>query len=208
MSKIKVTDTAASTYKEVTDEQLALLYAEGNNKAFEELLTRTKDKVFTYIIYMVKDEDLANDLFQETFFKAITKLRNHQYATSGKFIFWMTRIAHNVIIDYFRNLKGEHVVEQGKDNDLQNLKTSSVFDTSRESELVNEQVRRDVVRLMNALPDSQREVVYMRYFQDMSFKEIAEETGVSINTSLGRMRYAIINLRKLTREHGISLNLE
>lgn len=156
---------------------------------------------------MVKDEDLANDLFQETFFKAITKLRSHQYTTSGKFIFWMTRIAHNVIIDHFRDQKGEHIVEQGKDNDLQNMKTSSVLDTSRESELVNEQVRRDVVKLMNALPDSQREVVYMRFFQEMSFKEIAEETGVSINTSLGRMRYALINLRKMTRQHGVNLRL-
>lgn len=197
-----------STFKEMTDEQLALLYIDGNNKAFDELLSRVQDKIFTYIIYMVKDEDVANDLFQETFIKAITKLQNGQYTDSGKFIFWMTRIAHNVIIDHYRTIKGEHIVEPTKDNDLQNLKGVSVMDTYRESEMVNEQVKKDVKRLMNALPESQREVVYMRFFQQMSFKEIAEETGVSINTSLGRMRYALINLRKMTRQHQVNLNLE
>ena len=157
---------------------------------------------------MVKDENLANDLFQETFFKAITKLQNRQYTNTGKFQFWMTRIAHNVIIDHYRYLKGEHVVELPKDNNLQNLKGNSMLESFRETELVNDQVKKDVVRLMNALPESQREVVFMRYFQQMSFKEIAEETGVSINTSLGRMRYALINLRKMTRKHNVNLNLE
>ena len=207
MSHLKETDSAAPLFGDLSDEELALLYAKGNNKAFDELLLRTKDKIFTYITYMVKDEDLANDLFQETFIKAIMKLRNNQYSTTGKFVFWITRIAHNVIIDHYRDLKGEHIVEQGKNNDLQNMKGSSVLDSYRESELVNEQVKRDVVKLMNALPDTQREVVYMRFFQEMSFKEIAEETGVSINTSLGRMRYALINLRKMTRQHGVNLRL-
>ena len=197
-----------STFKEMTDEELALLYVNGNNKAFDELLSRIQDKIFTYIMYMVKDEDLANDLFQETFIKAITKLQNGLYTDSGKFVFWVTRIAHNVIIDHDREIKGEHIVEPTKDNDLQNLKGASVLDSFRESEMVNEQVKKDVMRLMEALPDSQREVVYMRFFQQMSFKEIAEETGVSINTSLGRMRYALINLRKLTRQHHVNLNLE
>ena len=207
MSNFKETDSAAPLREDLSDEELALLYAKGNNKAFDELLTRTKDKIFTYITCMVKDEDLANDLFQETYIKAIMKLRNHQYSTTGKFVFWMTRIAHNVIMDHYRDQKGEHFVEQGKNNNLQNMKGASVLDSYRESELVNEQVRRDVVRLMNALPEPQREVVYMRFFQEMSFKEIAEETGVSINTSLGRMRYALINLRKMTRQHGVSLVL-
>ena len=197
-----------STFKEMTDEELALLYVNGNNKAFDELLSRIQDKIFTYIMYMVKDEDLANDLFQETFIKAITKLQNGLYTDSGKFVFWVTRIAHNVIIDHYREIKGEHIVEPTKDNDLQNLKGASVLDSFRESEMVNEQVKKDVMRLMETLPDSQREVVYMRFFQQMSFKEIAEETGVSINTSLGRMRYALINLRKLTRQHHVNLNLE
>jgi len=192
----------------MTDEELALLYVNGNNKAFDELLSRIQDKIFTYIMYMVKDEDMANDLFQETFIKAITKLQNGLYTDSGKFVFWVMRIAHNVIIDHYREIKGEHIVEPTKDNDLQNLKGASVLDTFRENEMVNEQVKKDVKRLMEALPESQREVVYMRFFQQMSFKEIAEETGVSINTSLGRMRYALINLRKLTRQHRVNLNLE
>ncbi|MBR4728882.1 MAG: sigma-70 family RNA polymerase sigma factor [Prevotella sp.] len=197
-----------STFKEMTDEELALLYVNGNNKAFDELLSRTQEKIFTYIMYMVKDEDMANDLFQETFIKAITKLQNGLYTDSGKFVFWVMRIAHNVIIDRYREIKGEHIIEPTKDNDLENLKGASVLDTYRESEMVNEQVKKDVKRLMNALPETQREVVYMRFFQQMSFKEIAEETGVSINTSLGRMRYALINLRKLTRQHRVNLNLE
>lgn len=197
-----------STFKEMTDEELALLYVNGNNKAFDELLSRTQDKIFTYITYMVKDEDMANDLFQETFIKAITKLQNGLYTDSGKFVFWVMRIAHNVIIDRYREIKGEHIIEPTKDNDLENLRGASVLDTYRESEMVNEQVKKDVKRLMNALPQTQREVVYMRFFQQMSFKEIAEETGVSINTSLGRMRYALINLRKLTRQHHVNLNLE
>ena len=192
----------------MSDEELALLYVNGNNKAFDELLSRVQDKIFTYIIYMVKDEDMANDLFQETFIKAITKLQNGLYTDSGKFVFWVMRIAHNVIIDRYREIKGEHIIEPTKDNDLENLRGASVLDTYRESEMVNEQVKKDVKRLMNALPETQREVVYMRFFQQMSFKEIAEETGVSINTSLGRMRYALINLRKLTRQHRVNLNLE
>ena len=197
-----------STFKEMSDEELALLYVNGNNKAFDELLSRVQDKIFTYIMYMVKDEDMANDLFQETFIKAITKLQNGLYTDSGKFVFWVMRIAHNVIIDRYREIKGEHIIEPTKDNDLENLRGASVLDTYRESEMVNEQVKKDVKRLMNALPETQREVVYMRFFQQMSFKEIAEETGVSINTSLGRMRYALINLRKLTRQHRVNLNLE
>ena len=192
----------------MTDEELALLYVNGNNKAFDELLSRVQDKIFTYIMYMVKDEEMANDLFQETFIKAITKLQNGSYTDSGKFVFWVMRIAHNVIIDRYREIKGEHIIEPTKDNDLENLRGASVLDTYRESEMVNEQVKQDVKRLMNALPETQREVVYMRFFQQMSFKEIAEETGVSINTSLGRMRYALINLRKLTRQHRVNLNLE
>ena len=192
----------------MSDEQLALLYADGNNRAFDELLSRTQDKLFTYIVCMVKDEELANDLFQETFIKAITKLRDGKYRDNGKFSFWMTRIAHNVIIDHFREVKGMHIVEPSKDNDLQNLKVASVMESDRERGMVNEQVMQDVRRLMNALPQPQREVVFMRYYQDMSFKEIAQATGVSINTSLGRMRYALINMRRLSRQHNVNLSLE
>lgn len=185
-----------------------MCYIEGNNRAFDELLSRSQDKIFHYILYVVKDDDLANDLFQETFLKVITKLQNHQYANSGKFIWWVTRIAHNVIIDYYRSQKSNKIVEPTKDNDLSNLTCVSLLDKDRESEMTNEQVLHDVKRLMETLPDTQREVVFMRFFQDLSFKEIAELTNVSINTSLGRMRYALINMRKLSRQHGMNLVLE
>ena len=194
-----------STWKEMSDEQLALLYADGNNKAFDILLSRVQNKLFSYIFCMVKNEEMANDLFQETFIKAIMKLRDGKYKDNGKFLFWLTRIAHNVIIDQFRDMKNAHIVDAPKENDLGNLRGNAVVETDREKALVNEQVLKDVRQLMEALPDVQREVVYMRYYQDMSFKEIAKVTGVSINTSLGRMRYALINLRRLSREHHVEL---
>ena len=189
----------------MSDEQLALLYADGNNKAFDVLLSRVQNKLFSYIFCMVKNEEMANDLFQETFIKAIMKLRDGKYKDNGKFLFWLTRIAHNVIIDQFRDMKNAHIVDAPKENDLGNLRGNAVVEADREKALVNEQVLKDVRQLMEALPDVQREVVYMRYYQDMSFKEIAKVTGVSINTSLGRMRYALINLRRLSREHHLEL---
>jgi RNA polymerase sigma-70 factor (ECF subfamily) len=192
----------------MSDEELALAYIDGNNRAFDELLSRSQDKIFSYIHYVVKDEELANDLFQETFLKIITKMQNGRYTVSGKFIWWATRIAHNVIIDHFRAVKNSKVVEHGTENDLSNLKGNIPMDINRESELANEQVMKDVKRLMEALPEAQREVVFMRYFQDLSFKEIAEMTGVSINTSLGRMRYALINMRRMAKSHHIQLNME
>ena len=197
-----------STLKTMSDEQLALAYIDGNNRAFDELLSRNQDRVFTTIMYAVKDEDLANDLFQETFLKVITKLQNGQYSDTGKFSWWLTRIAHNVVIDHFRAQKSSKIVEAPKDNDLSNLRGEAIHNQSRESELNNEQVMEDVKRLVEALPEAQRDVVNMRYFQELAFKEIAEQTNVSINTSLGRMRYALINLRKLTRQYGVNLNLE
>lgn len=197
-----------STLKTMSDEELALAYIDGNNRAFDELLTRNQEKIFTYIMYVVKDEDLANDLFQETFLKVITKLQNHQYADSGKFVWWLTRIAHNVIIDYYRAQKSDKVVDVPRENDLSNLRSDNVMDGNRENELSNAQVLKDVKRLMESLPEAQRDVVYMRFYQELSFKEIAKLTNVSINTSLGRMRYALINLRKLTRQYNIALNLE
>ena len=197
-----------STLESMTDEELALFYINGNNRAFDELLSRSQDKIFNYIMYVVKDEDLANDLFQETYLKVITKMQNGRYTDTGKFFWWLTRVAHNVIIDYYRAQKSSRIVEPTKDNDLSNLNSNSVMDSNRESELANEQVLRDVKKLMEALPESQREVVFMRYYQELSFKEIAEMTGVSINTSLGRMRYALMNLRKLTHQHGVNLMLE
>ena len=195
-------------FEGMTDEALALLYVGGNNRAFDELLSRTQTKLFTYIMFVVRDHDLADDIFQETFVKVITKLQHGQYTDSGKFQFWLTRIAHNVIMDWYRSQKSEHIIEPTDNNDLSNLRGISVMDTYRETELINEQILCDVKKMMNALPAPQREVVYMRYFQQLSFKEIAELTGVSINTSLGRMRYALINLRRMAKEHNIELALQ
>lgn len=195
-------------FKGTTDEELALLYVKGDNRAFDELLARTQQKLFTYIMFVVRDHDLADDIFQETFVKVITKLQQGQYSDTGKFQFWLTRIAHNVIMDWYRQQQARHLVEPNATNDLQNLKGASVTDTYRESEIINEQVLIDVKRMMNALPAPQREVVYMRYFQQLSFKEIAELTGVCINTALGRMRYALLNMRRMAREHNIELALE
>ena len=197
-----------STIKSMSDEQLALAYVDGNNKAFDEILLRNQDKVFTYIMCIVKNDDLANELFQETFLKVITKLQKRQYSDTGKLFYWIVRIAHNVIIDYYREQKNDKSVDVSKDNDLNLLKSAAVIGDNRENELSSMQIKEDVVFLMNLLPDLQRDVVYMRYFQNMSFKEIAEETHVSINTSLGRMRYALMNMRKLSKEYNINLYME
>lgn len=194
-------------FENVTDEELALLYAKGDNRAFDELLSRTQAKLFTYIMFVVRDHDIADDIFQETFVKVIVKLQQGQYTNSGKFQFWLTRIAHNCIMDWYRQQQGRHIVEPNAENDLQKLKGSAPIDICREMELVNEQVLTDVKKLMEALPTSQREVVYMRYYQELSFKEIAELTGVSINTALGRMRYALINMRRIAKENRIELAL-
>ena len=192
----------------MTDEELALSYINGDNKAFDELLARTQDKLFSYILFVVRDEDKANDLFQETFVKVITKLHEGRYVDSGKFSAWIMRIAHNVIMDWYREQRSRSLIEPTENNDLSNISGGEVLDQNVENKYVNEQVLADVKKMMNLLPPTQREVVFMRFYQDLSFKEISELTGVSINTSLGRMRYAILNLRKMTREHNVVLQLD
>ena len=194
-------------FEGVSNEALALLYVGGNNRAFDELLSRTQAKLFTYIMFVVRDHDIADDIFQETFVKVITRLQEGKYVDSGKFMFWITRIAHNVIMDWYRQQKGERIIEPTADNDLTNLRGASVLDSYRETEMVNEQVLIDVKKMMNLLPPPQREVVYMRYYEQLSFKEIAALTGVSINTSLGRMRYALMNLRKMAKDYKMELAL-
>jgi RNA polymerase sigma-70 factor (ECF subfamily) len=191
----------------MTDEQLAMSYVEGNNRAFDILLSRNQSKLFSYIMFVVRDHDIADDIFQETFVKVITRLQKGQYTDSGKFIFWITRIAHNCIMDWYRQQQTSHIIEVNEDNDLQNLKSASVMDISKETEMINEQVLLDIKKMVETLPTPQREVVYMRFYQQLSFKEIADLTGVSINTSLGRMRYALINLRRMAKEHQIELAL-
>lgn len=192
----------------MTDEELALQYVDGNNQAFDELLARNQQKLFNYIMFMVHNQEQANDIFQDTFVKIIVKLQQGNYTNSGKFSYWMTRIAHNVIMDWYRMQKGEHIVEPNADNDLSNLGGQEVLELNREMQLINSQIMNDVRHMMDSLPTAQREVVYMRMYQDLSFKEIAEITGVSINTALGRMRYAILNLRRMAKKHDITLNVE
>lgn len=191
----------------MTDEELALSYIDGDNKAFDLLLSRNQSRIFSYILFVVRDQDVANDIFQETFVKVVTKLQQRRYTTSGKFGAWVMRIAHNVIMDWYREQRSEKIVEPTVGNDLSNLKTGDIFVSSVESRYVNEQVLEDVRHLLECLPTPQREVVFMRFYQQMSFKEIAELTNVSINTALGRMRYAILNLRRMAKENEMSLQM-
>lgn len=190
----------------MTDEELAIMYVDGDNKAFDLLLSRNQEKLFTYILIVVRDREMANDMFQETFFKVVSRLQQGKYIANGKFSAWLMRIAHNVIMDWYRQQRAQNIVDAPKENDLSNV-GSTLLESSREGELVNNQVMEDVRRMMSHLPASQREVVFMRFYQQMSFKEIAEATGVSINTALGRMRYAILNLRRMTREHQLTLQM-
>lgn len=190
----------------MTDEELAIMYVNGDNKAFDLLLSRNQEKLFTYILFVVRDREMANDMFQETFFKVVSRLQQGKYIANGKFSAWLMRIAHNVIMDWYRQQRAQNIVDAPKENDLSNV-GSTLLESSREGELVNNQVMEDVRRMMSHLPASQREVVFMRFYQQMSFKEIAEATGVSINTALGRMRYAILNLRRMTREHQLTLQM-
>lgn len=192
----------------LTDEELALAYIDGDNSAFDELLSRNQSKLFSYILFVVRDEDKANDLFQETFVKVITKLHEKRYVDSGKFSAWIMRIAHNVMMDWYREQRARNLIELSEENNLSNLSKNDILDINVENRYVNDQIMTDVKKMMNMLPPTQREVVFMRFYQNLSFKEIAELTGVSINTSLGRMRYAILNLRRMTREHNIAMQLD
>ena len=155
----------------------------------------------------MRDRDTADDIFQETFVKVITRLQNGKYTTSGKFSAWVMRIAHNVIMDWYRDQRAERIVEATQDNDLSNISGANLVVGSIESHYVNSQVMRDVRTLLNNLPPAQREVVFMRYYQQLSFKEIADMTSVSINTALGRMRYAILNLRRMAKTYDMALQL-
>ncbi|MBQ4621926.1 MAG: sigma-70 family RNA polymerase sigma factor [Bacteroidaceae bacterium] len=194
------------TLQKMTDDALVALYSKGNNQAFDILLDRYKDKLYSYIYFVVRNEEQTEDLFQETFVKAIVTIQQGRYSADGKFGAWLTRIAHNLVIDFFRQERNENVVSNDEvEIDLFN--NANLSDDTIETQMVNEQVLCDVRRLMDYLPENQREVVYMRFYQDLSFKEIAEITGVSINTSLGRMRYALLNLRRMAEEKDIELTI-
>ena len=190
----------------MTDEELVASYAEGNNSAFEVLLSRHKQSLFSYILYVVRNRDLADDIFQDMFIKAISTIKQGKYTENGKFRAWITRIAHNLIIDYFRQERNENTVSND-DYEFDLFNNPKLCDDTIEATLVKTQVLDDVKKLVEFLPESQREVLNMRYYQDMSFKEIADRTGVSINTALGRMRYAIMNMRKMADDNRMVLSM-
>jgi len=192
---------------DMSSEELALAYIDGNNRAFDLLLSRNQSKIYSYILFVVRDRNLADDIFQETFMKVIVNLHERKYTSNGKFCAWVMRIAHNVIMDLYREQKVDCVCESPNENDLSNMSTPELLDSNIENQFVNEQVLSDVRKLMNCLPATQREVVYMRFYQQLSFKEIADMTNVSINTSLGRMRYALLNLRRMVKEHQMALSI-
>ncbi len=193
-------------FNDKSDEQLISLYVDGKNEAFDELLERHKDRVYMYIYHAVKNEDLADDIFQDTFVKAIMTIKQGRYVENGHFPAWITRIAHNLIIDYFRQTRNENL-QSTDDTEVNILNRKELSESTIEDNMVATQIHNDVRRLVKALPDSQREVLEMRYYKNMSFKEIADTTGVSINTALGRMRYAILNMRRLAEEHNIVLTM-
>ena len=195
-----------TNFSALTDEQLVRAYAKGNNAAFDTLLRRHQDRIFSYILRIIKNEDIANDIFQETFVKAIQTIRLGRYTENGKFPAWISRIAHNLIIDYYRQEKSENL--QSADlTDVDILNRKELCEDTIEDIMISNQIRDDVKYLIEELPELQKEVLMMRYYQNLSFKEIAEITGVSINTALGRMRYAILNLRRIAREKDIILTM-
>ena len=193
--------------KQMTDDMLVTLYLEGNNSAFDILLNRHQDRLFNYIFFLVRSREVAEDIFQETFVKAITTLQQGRYQNDGKFAAWITRIALNLVIDQFRVERNENAISNDE-TEFDLLNDAKFAEGTIENKMVNEQILKDVRALIDELPDCQREVVFMRYYQDLSFKEIADMTGVSINTALGRMRYAILNMRRIAAEKSISLVLE
>ena len=195
-----------TNFSTLTDESLVKEYAQGNNEAFDTLLKRHQDRIFNYILRIIKNEDVANDIFQETFVKAIQTIRQGRYTENGKFPAWISRIAHNLIIDYYRQEKSENL--QSADlTDIDVLNRKELCEDTIEDIMISDQIRNDVKYLIEELPPLQKEVLKMRYYQSLSFKEIAEVTGVSINTALGRMRYAILNLRRIAAEKDIILTL-
>ena len=191
-----------------SDEVLVNLYTDGCNEAFDALLDRYKTRLYDYICYQLgfRQDAYADDIFQETFVKAIMTLKNKRYTHDGHFLPWLTRIAHNLIVDIFRRENTNIMVSQDCDNDKM-LKKAHIEESYLEAEIINQQTLEDLHRLMRHLPENQREVLHMRFYEELSFKEIADKTGVSINTSLGRMRYALINIRRMAETYGISLEM-
>jgi RNA polymerase sigma-70 factor (ECF subfamily) len=192
--------------KSTTDYELILKFIEGEQPCFEQLIHRHKNKVFAYISLYIRDQALAEDIFQDTFLKVIQSVKAGKYVDNGKFLSWVMRISHNLIIDHFRRVKQMNTISNDNyESDLFNSK--SFAEDNVEDELIKSQIHHDVRKMIRQLPDDQREVVILRHYAGLSFKEIAEITDVSINTALGRMRYALINMRKLMEESKISLTV-
>ena len=188
-----------------TDKELIGRYLDGDHNSLERLISRHQNRIYAYILMIVKDKDLADDLFQDTFIKVINTLRSGSYNEEGKFLQWVMRIAHNLIIDHFRKSNRIPVINNSKNDDFNIFDTIEITDKSIEEQIITTQIHKDLRRLIELLPAEQKEVLYMRHYAEMSFKDIAEVTNVSINTALGRMRYALINLRKLIAEKNIVL---
>jgi RNA polymerase sigma-70 factor (ECF subfamily) len=192
--------------EKISDYELIMRFIKGEQSCFEELIHRHKNKVFAYINLYIRDQALAEDIFQDTFLKVFQSVKSGRYYDNGKFISWVMRIAHNLIIDHFRRIKQMNTVSN--DNYESDIFNSKKFaDNNIEDDLIKRQIQKDIRKMISQLPDDQREVVILRHYSGLSFKEIAEITDVSINTALGRMRYALINLRKLMDEKKISLTL-
>jgi RNA polymerase sigma-70 factor (ECF subfamily) len=192
-------------FEGMTDEALALLYVGGDNRAFDELLSRTQQKLFTYIMFVVRDHDMADDIFQDTFFKVVATINGGAYKDENKFVHWVMRIAHNLIVDYFRRNNKMPLVPNRPDCDV--VDTLKLHDENVEQSIMRQQTSRNIRKLVHMLPPEQRRVVILRHYGKCDFKDIAARTGVSINTALGRMRYAIINLRRLAEEHNMYIEL-
>ncbi len=192
--------------KSISDYELIQGFINGEQSCFEQIIKRHKNKVFAYISLYIRDQALAEDIFQDTFMKVIQSVKSGKYQDNGKFISWVMRIAHNLIIDHFRRIRQMNTISNDEyESDLFNSRKFA--ESTVEDDMIKRQIQKDVRKMISHLPDDQREVVILRHYAGLSFKEIAEITDVSINTALGRMRYALINMRKIMEEKKISLTL-
>ena len=190
----------------IVDQELVQAFLKGDQSAIEVLINRHRSKVYTYILLTIKNQQLAEDLFQETFIKVIQSLRRGKYRDDGRFLSWVIRIAHNLIIDHFRKEKQMNSISNDE-SEFDLLNSKKLADQNIEEIIVENQIKSELRNLINALPNDQKEVVLLRHYGELSFKEIADQTDVSINTALGRMRYALINLRKMIKEKDLSLTI-
>ena len=193
-------------HNQPSDYDLITKFVNGEDNALESLIRRHKNKVYTYIYYTVKSESFADDIFQDTFIKVIDTLKRGKYQDNGRFVSWVTRIAHNLIVDHYRKAKKINTTSDD-DQEWSLLNDKSLSEENIEDHLIKSQIHNDVQKLVKALPQEQREIIMLRHYMGLSFQEIAEQTDVSINTALGRMRYAILNLKKMATKNNISLSV-